>query len=593
MPRTQLSWQPGFSLSRKPIRKPLARRTKRGASSSGKADGSKQFEFITEVPASLSWCEPRHSPSATPTHSGATIGPVADSEARANSGPNNSRLVSDNHGCFSLIENSEETEPYVDTPLRGPDDRSLTGSDKLAGSATELYDDGYTSLRSSGNATDRQHQPYEGSDIGLAASDLRSSQVVAIEPSSSAVLDLRDISYSPPVSMPPSILYSSLSERFKHILDRYNKEFCKIPLTSDLQINPFQYRTNLDPEPIFLTHAVMALAGHHVESTSTQNHRHAALQLLRESLKSYKSVRDGYPMLDTIIILFSLDETQSAFGNWRTHLTGAYGLLEACGGIKTWAKSARAEAQVGILTWWDAITSLVSREDCVFPYAYFDAVLSKQDSHEWDFYGLCGCPLSLVKIVMQLARISAEKRKSSSMRYVAFDTAVISELEQSLESWRHSPTTEFRGEECMQKDQDRMHCSEAWRNGLLVYIYRVFHWEPGSNIPMRILYRARAILDHVLACRDESMVSRQALLPLFFAGCELRDRSSRKTILKFCSVWNERTRYRVFSSAIPLLKDVWAEQETKGFENVWWGQIVDKKHSSQSCYPLQMRLCFG
>lgn len=51
----------------------------------------------------------------------------------------------------------------------------------------------------------------------------------------------------------------------------------------------------------------MGLASHHIKSTSTQNHRHAAIQLLRESLNTYSNPRDGYFMLDTIIILFSLD----------------------------------------------------------------------------------------------------------------------------------------------------------------------------------------------------------------------------------------------------------------------------------------------
>ena len=90
---------------------------------------------------------------------------------------------------------------------------------------------------------------------------------------------------------------------------------------------------------------------------------------------------------------------------------GAYDLLEACGGIEGWAMSARAEAQVGMLTWYEAhvadrpwvpadspgwmqITSLVSGEDCVFPYAYFEAVLLNHNGREWDFFGLCGCPPS-------------------------------------------------------------------------------------------------------------------------------------------------------------------------------------------------------
>jgi hypothetical protein len=229
----------------------------------------------------------------------------------------------------------------------------------------------------------------------------------------------------------------------------------------------------------------------------------------------------------------------------------------------------------------------------VFPYAYFDVVLSNQHRREWDFFGLCGCPTSLAKIVMQLARLSAERQKSRSTLDFTSDNTALSEIEQSLESWCHIPAmTAFRDEGCMRQDQDVMHCSEAWRNGLLLYIFRVFQWEPGSSVPTHILYRARVIVDHVVSCRDVNMMSRQALLPLFFAGCELRDRSTQTEIVKFCSIWDERTRYHMFRGTIPLLEEVWAEQETKGFENVWWGQVVDKHHRSKA-HPLKMRFCFG
>lgn len=58
---------------------------------------------------------------------------------------------------------------------------------------------------------------------------------------------------------------------------------------------------------MFLVHAVMGLAGHHVNSTSTQTHRHAALQLLRESLERSSDAGHGYSIIDAIMILFSLD----------------------------------------------------------------------------------------------------------------------------------------------------------------------------------------------------------------------------------------------------------------------------------------------
>src|ERR1700691_5462940 len=89
-------------------------------------------------------------------------------------------------------------------------------------------------------------------------------------------------------------------------------EFCTIPLTFQLWINPFRYRTDVDPEPTFLVHAVMALAGHHINSTSTLSHRHTALQLLRQSLNAFSDAETMYSVLDTIVILFSLDVSQTS-----------------------------------------------------------------------------------------------------------------------------------------------------------------------------------------------------------------------------------------------------------------------------------------
>lgn len=51
----------------------------------------------------------------------------------------------------------------------------------------------------------------------------------------------------------------------------------------------------------------MALAGHHVENPEFDYHRCAALHLLRESINVWCDMAELYHMLDTIIILFSLD----------------------------------------------------------------------------------------------------------------------------------------------------------------------------------------------------------------------------------------------------------------------------------------------
>ncbi|KAB8230975.1 transcription factor domain-containing protein [Aspergillus alliaceus] len=561
MPEMQLSWQPGFTLLRKPAKKPAPRRNRQ-----------QRFEFVVEHPQRA--YRARRSPSvATFTHSGSLSNSLREHS-----------IIVDTHRHFQG-EAVEGNEAPIDPPLG-----TLNVKPPIRGEGSP--DLGTIDVTSDPrlNSCNSEDQSPSSRPPKLTIGE---RNVTGPEPNAAAVSALTNIPSSLFTSVPPAIEYSSLTQRFKPILDRYNREFCMIPLTFQLRINPFRYRTDLDPEPTFLVHAVMALAGHHVSSTSSLSHRHAALQLLRQSLNAFSDPETMYSVLDTIVILFSLDETQSILGNWSTHLMGAYNLLEACGGIKTLAMSSRVEAQIGILTWWDAITSLLSREDCVFPYAYFDAILSNQYRREWDFFGLCGCPTSLVKIVMQVARLSAERQKSSLTPDFIFDNTAVSEIEQSLEQWHHIPAmTAFRDEDCMHQDQDVMHCSEAWRNGLLLYIFRIFQWEPGSSIPTRILYRARTIVDHVVSCRDVNIMSRQALLPLFFAGCELRDRSTKTEIVKLCSIWDERTRYHMFRSAIPLLEEVWTEQETKGFENVWWGQVVDKQHTSKA-HPLKMRLCFG
>ncbi|KAK8075406.1 fungal-specific transcription factor domain-containing protein [Apiospora hydei] len=388
---------------------------------------------------------------------------------------------------------------------------------------------------------------------------------------------------------PSSILYNSVAHRFEPILDQFvdNQEFCKIPLTLDLQLNPLKYCRDVDPEPLFLVHAAMALAGHHVRSSATEHHRGTALQLLRDSLGIPNNLAQVYYMLDTIVILFSLDETQSAWGNWGIHLAGAFALLEACGGIQVWTKSPRAVVQVGLM---------LERTACSH------TLTLKLSSHRTTAnksgitfaYADARC---LVEIVMCLARLSAEKRKSSLMQHVNFDDTVISQIEESLGFWQHvSPPAADQDESSMHQDMDSMHCSEAWRNGLLLYVYRVFRWEPGHSIPVRVMRLARATADQIFACReDNSLVAKQALLPLFFAGCELRDESTRRKILRLCSLWDEVTRYHMINSTVPLLKEVWADQEERGFHNVWWGQVVDRMHAAEeSCGAvLQMRLCFG
>ncbi|KAI0427454.1 fungal-specific transcription factor domain-containing protein [Xylaria sp. FL1042] len=548
MPENKLLWQPGFSLSRKPAKKSIARRNKHAA----KGNAPQEYEFVCEYPV-------RESVSSDPEPERFIR---RTGEVATNLGTNECQTIPD-----------------------GESSQDLDETDWPSGSAPAWSSNGNSPAESS------DRTPLQETN-STAHTHRGSIQAAIVLPESGGLAYTRQNDYH--TLTPSSILYNTISQRFEPILARYNEEFCKIPLTSDLQLNPFQYRDGSNSEPLFLLHAVMALAGHHVESPNIEHHHRTALKLLREGVNKWCNIPDIYHMLDTIIILFSLDETRSTLGNWAIHLTGAFALLEAYGGVKNWIQSPRAVVQVGLLTWWDAIISLLSREDCVFPYSYFEAVILNHREKEWDYFSLCGCPLQLVEIVMRLARLTAEKRQSLSMRYVKFDDAIISEIEKLLESWQHEPPpTSLQDEASMHQDLDTMHCSEAWRNGLLLYLYRVFQWEPGSRVAMRATLRARITADHVFACREDSLVAKQALLPLFFAGCELRDESTRRKILRYCALWDDMTRYHMFDSTIPLLREIWAEQEQKGFDDIWWGQVVDRAHATGSRDALKMRLCFG
>ena len=228
----QLSWQPGFSLSRMPVRGSIARKTKRRAW--GNSGRPQQFEFIAEQPVRNR--RPIHSLSVTTsTHSGAPIESTTDLQAGSdlnnislsltNCSKNKHFIVSDEHGAHSQVDPVEEAGPSINTPLWASSDRTLVGSDESPDSET-IY--GTTDLRPYPcNDEDRcvflideQLQISEWSNIGLGTFYESLSRDAATQPSPAAFADLPNVSRSPSASIPPSILYSSLSQRFSPILDR-------------------------------------------------------------------------------------------------------------------------------------------------------------------------------------------------------------------------------------------------------------------------------------------------------------------------------------------------------------------------------------
>ena len=244
---------------------------------------------------------------------------------------------------------------------------------------------------------------------------------------------------------------------------------------------------------------------------------------------------------------------------------------------------------------WDATIALLSRQGCLLPYSYFEALLALEDDRYWSFFDLVGCPRELVVPLIQLASLAEENEKVLSMRWTKFDLTLVDEIQASIINWKN-PSLEIDydiSEEQMQQQRDRWNCTEAWRYGLLIYITRVFRWNRNTSPPSRLAIYARLILEHVNSCRHTAIVQKQALLPLFFAGCETKDQFSRQSIRDYCQYWSKVCGYNLFSSASSLLEDVWMEQDGSRSDEAWWGSVIDDKQQPYQSHVAPMQFCFG
>jgi hypothetical protein len=218
-----------------------------------------------------------------------------------------------------------------------------------------------------------------------------------------------------------------------------------------------------------------------------------------------------------------------------------------------------------------------------------------EDNRYWSFFDLIGCPRELILPLMQLASLAEENEKARLMRWTRFDMTLVDEIQASITGWEN-PGVEISDdalEEQMHQERDRWHCIEVWRYGLLIYIARVFRWNRNTNPPQILAFYARIVLDHVHSCRQIAVVQKGALLPLFLAGCETKEKLLRQSIQDYCRHWSKICGYNLFSSAASLLEDVWMEQD--GFRGVeaWWGSVIDKKQPTNQSNVTSMQFCFG
>lgn len=89
-------------------------------------------------------------------------------------------------------------------------------------------------------------------------------------------------------------------------------EFCILPLTSDISINPFRCQRQTSQGSRLLFHSILALCCQHLQcitgswAAEADEHRHKALQLLDDALQHEKA-HSKLHLLEPILILFTLD----------------------------------------------------------------------------------------------------------------------------------------------------------------------------------------------------------------------------------------------------------------------------------------------
>lgn len=183
----QLSWQQGFSLSRKPAKR-LTQRRKR----------QQRFEFVEEHPQIA--YHTRRSPFVT-THSGSLS--------------NSSRehpIIAETHGSYFHRETPEENGSLIDLSVG-----TLNNGRWIMG-------EGSPDLETINETTEPHLNPCNTEDqsISWRSPELATSEdnIAGPVPNATAVWALTDIPTALFASITPTIEYSSLTERFKPMLNR-------------------------------------------------------------------------------------------------------------------------------------------------------------------------------------------------------------------------------------------------------------------------------------------------------------------------------------------------------------------------------------
>ena len=168
---------------------------------------------------------------------------------------------------------------------------------------------------------------------------------------------------------------------------------------------------------------------------------------------------------------------------------------------------------------------------------------------------MVGCPEDLYIQMLRLADIAPHAGEQAAI-------SEASDIELYLRQWICSDESESS---TLEPDEliDRIHGKEAWRWGLLLYIYSVFRKNQASTA-----YFARQVIDHVDSILPGSTVQKETLLSMVLAGAETKNSDNRVRARAIVERWANKTTMGMFRDGVAFLDDVWSQ-------NISWTDYVD------------------
>lgn len=249
---------------------------------------------------------------------------------------------------------------------------------------------------------------------------------------------------------------------------------------------------------------------------------------------------------------------------------------------------------------WDITVAFLSRQEPIFPLTYLETLLECNPDDGWTFFNLNGCPGQFVRVMAHLAKLAStyEKVASLNCEWTTFNLLPVDLQVEELKNWKNEDDCSFKDledHEDPDAKRDRFHCSEAWRYAIILYAVRVFAKKQDQRGLQSISFLSRIILDHVRCIKQEALIQKQVLIPIFLAAAEAGNESDRAFARQYNNNWSSRCRYYMFETAQMILESIWAGWEADTRDVYWWGVTVRGGSWSRGRqdYPMANQLLLG